>query len=163
MDATPAARLYLDTVIAPQRSLPKTGFLVLIGVFGTINLVIGTVFLLIGAWPAPIFLGLDVAGVAIAFWLSYRRARSCERVQVTADQVTVLREQGSEAKTVWSSPTAFTRVQLDESGRHGAEVRLMLSAKRLTIGRVLGPKERADLADAVEDAIRSARAERHSG
>jgi uncharacterized membrane protein len=64
-------------------------------------------------------------------------------------------------QTLWSSPTAFTRVAIEETGRYGAQVRLMLSGKRLTIGQVLGPVEREGLARSIELAIRSARAERH--
>ena len=155
------ARLHLDTVIAPARSLPVKGFVILLCALMAANLLIGTFLFVIGAWPAPIFLGLDVAGVAIAFWASYRRSRARERVQVSADQVRVVRENGGAARTVWSSPTAFTRVDLDESGRHGAQVRLRLSARRLTIGEALGPRQREELAEAVEQAIRSARAERY--
>jgi uncharacterized membrane protein len=159
MDAT--ARLYLDAVVAPTRSLPKTGLWVLLGVVIALNLVVGTGFVLMGAAPVPIFLGLDVLGIGLGFWVSNRQARSHERVQVTADHVKVLREGRAGTQTVWSSPTAFTRVRLEETGRYGAQVRLLLSGKRLTIGRMLGPRERADLAEAVDRAIRSARAERH--
>jgi uncharacterized membrane protein len=161
MDATPVHRLYLDTVIAPTRSLPRRGLAILLGVLIAVNLVIGTAFVLMGAAPVPIFLGLDVLGVAIAFWVSNRQARAGERVQISAEHVKVLREGKHGSQTVWSSPTAFTRVRLEESGRYGAQVRLMLSGRRLTIGQVLGPAERAGLADAIDDAIRSARAERH--
>ncbi len=160
MDAAPAARLYLDTVIAPTRSLPVKGFVILFGVLLAANLLIGTFFFVLGAWPAPIFLGLDLLAVGLAFRANYRQARSRERVQVSADQVRVVRESGSEAQTVWTSPTAFTRVALDHGGRYGARVRLSLSGKRHTIGSVLGPKEREGLAEAVGQAIRSARAER---
>jgi uncharacterized membrane protein len=159
MEAT--ARLHLDCVIAPQRSLPKRGLLVLLGALILLNLVVGTIFLLMGAWPAPIFLGLDVIGVAIAFWASNHQVRAHERVQVSADHVQVLHVRGPVSRTVWSSPTAFTRVRLEDTGRYGHEVRLMLSGRRLTIGRTLGPKERAGLAEAIDDAIRAARAERH--
>jgi uncharacterized membrane protein len=160
MDA-PAARLYLDAVIRPTRSLPRQGLLILLGLLIGINLVVGTGFVLMGAAPVPIFLGLDVLGVSIAFWASNRQARSAERVQVSADHVTVLHEGRSGARTIWSSPTAFTRVRLEETGRYGAQVRLMLSAKRLTIGLALGPRERAGLAESIDNAIRAARAERH--
>ena len=160
--SAPAARLYLDTVIAPTRSLPMAGLKVLLGVVIAMNLIVGTMFVLMGAAPVLIFLGLDVLGIGLAFWVSNRRARAGERVQVTADQVRVLREGRAGTHTVWSSPTAFTRVRL-ETGRYGAQVRLQLSGKRLTIGQVLGPQERAGLADAVDRAIRSARAERHEG
>jgi uncharacterized membrane protein len=161
MDAAPAARIHLDTPISPERSLPMTGFKVLIGLLILVNLVVGGVFLAMGAWPAPIFLGLDVLGVFIAFRVSYRRAATRERVVVTADQVQVLRELDGKAWVVWASPTAFTSVDLDRSERYGAQVRLRLSRKRLRIGQGLGPKEREDLAEAIDQAIRRARAERY--
>ena len=155
------ARIHLDTVITPERSLPLAGFKILLGALIMLNLVVGGIFLALGAWPAPIFLGLDVLGVWIAFRISYRRAATRERVVVTADEVRVLKEAGGRADAVWSSPTAFTRVDLDRSARHGAEVRLALSRKRLRIGQALGPREREGLAEAIEAAILSARAERH--
>jgi len=156
-----AARLHLDAVIAPTRSLPMRGFKILLGAVIALNLIVGTGFVLLGAAPVPIFLGLDVLGVGLAFYFSYRQARARERVQVTADQVRVTRERGSRSQEVWTSPTAFTRVDLAETGRYGQEVRLMLSGRRVTIGRMLGPQERAGLADRIEQAIRAARAERY--
>jgi uncharacterized membrane protein len=153
--------LYLDTVIAPTRSLPVKGYAVLMGVLVAINLAAGVIFFLMGAAPVPVFLGVDVAAVSIAFAVSYGQARRRERVQVSADEVRVLHEHGEASEMIWTSPTAFTRVALEKTGRHGVEVRLRQSARRLTIGQVLGPREREGLADAVDKAIRSARAERH--
>jgi uncharacterized membrane protein len=163
MDAVGASRLHLDTVISPQRSLPRRGLYVLLAVLIAVNLVMGTVFLLMGAAPVPIFLGLDVIGVILAFHVSNSAPRTHERVQVSAEQVRVLHETGPVIRTVWSSPTAFTRVRLEDDGRYGAQVRLLLSGRRLAIGHALGPQERAGLAAAIDDAIRSARAERHQG
>ncbi len=156
------ARIHMDTVISPERSLPLAGFKVLLGVLIVLNLVVGGIFLLMGAWPAPVFLGLDVLGVFIAFRVSYRRAATRERVVVTADEVQVLKERGGRTDVVWTSPTTFTRVDLERSGRHGSQVRLALSRRRLAIGQGLGSKQREDLAQAIEAAIRSARAERHA-
>jgi len=161
MDAAPAARLYLDAEIAPVRSLPVKGFAILMGVILTLNLGVGTMFLLMGAAPIPIFLGLDVAAISIAFAVNYRQAHRRERVQVSAEEVRVVRERGGRAETVWTSPTAFTRVGVQQTGRYGLQVRLMLSDKRYPIGAVLGPKERGDLAEALEQAIQASRAERH--
>ena len=161
MDAPPAARIHLDRPITPERSLPMTGFKVLLGVMILINLVVGTMFLLMGAWPAPIFLGLDVLGVFIAFRVSYRRAATRERVVITADHVQVLRELGGNVRTIWASPTAFTGVRLERSERYGPQLRLTLSGKRLKIAQGLGSQAREDLAEAIEAAIRQARAERH--
>jgi len=161
MDAAPDARIHLDRLISPQRSLPMTGFKVLLGVLIVFNLIVGTFFVAIGATPIPIFLGLDVLGVFIAFRISYRRAAARERLVVTADQVRVLKELGGKSRTVWASATAFTRVDLHRSGDHGVEVTLALSNRWRRIGQALGPREREDLAASLEAAIASARAERH--
>jgi len=150
------ARLYLDAVIQPTRSLPKRGLIVLLGVLVAVNLAIGAAFFLLGATPVPIFLGLDVAALSCAFWVSNRRAQGHERVRVSAEEVTVLREGRRGSSKLWASPTAFTRVGFDDS-----ELRLMLSAKRLVIGQALGPAERAGLARSIDQAIRLARAERY--
>ena len=160
MDAS-AARIHLDTVITPERSLSRAGFKVLLAALIAVNLLMAIFFLALRATVVPVFLGLDVLGVLVAFRISYRRAAMRERVVVTAGAVRVLRELNGHSREVWSSPTAFTRVDLDRSGRHGTRVRLALSQKRLTIGQSLGPKEREDLAEAIQTAIRSARMERH--
>jgi uncharacterized membrane protein len=131
------------------------------GVVITVNLVVGTVLLMMGGAFVPIFLGLDVAAISVAFAASYRQARRRERVQVSADEVSVFREDDASSHAVWTSPTAFTRVRLEHTGRYGSHVRLMMSAKRLTIGAALGPQEREGLAEEIDEAIRRARAERH--
>lgn len=122
-----------------------------------VNLVMAGVFWAMGAAPVPIFLGLDVIGLFIAFRLSYRAAREAERVQVTVDEVRVLKEAGAASRLVWRSPTAFTRVVVEHPGEHEARVRLALSARSREIGRALSPEERTDLAAALETAISKAR------
>ena len=156
-----AATLYMDAVITPNRSLSRKGFYWLIGVLVVFNVAIATFFLSIGALPVPIFLGIDVLGVILAFRASYRGAGQAERVQVSAEEVRVLHQIGASARTVWASPTAFTRVSIVARGEPEARVRLHLSQKALTLARALSPPERVAFADALEDAIRKARAERH--
>jgi uncharacterized membrane protein len=161
MDAAAPARLHLDEVIARKPSLGRRGFFVLIGLLVALNLGMATVFVLMGAPPVPIFLGLDVLGVWLAFRASYRQGLRRERVQVTADEVRVIREEGEKAETVWASPTAFTRVSLQPRGRYAPEVWLTLSGKGAPVGLSLGPRQRSELAQAIETAIRSAKSERY--
>jgi uncharacterized membrane protein len=156
-----AERLYMDAVITPNRSLSRAGFRWLIGILVAFNLVIAGGLLVLKAFPVPIFLGLDVVGVLIAFRASYRSAGQAERVQVSAEVVRVSHEIGRSARTVWTSPTAFTRVSIEAPSEHEARVRLHLSQRALTIARALSPRERTQFADALETAIRDARAERH--
>jgi uncharacterized membrane protein len=156
-----SARLYMDAVITPHRSLSRRGFQVLLGVLITFNIAFAIFFVSIGALPVPIFLGLDVLGVILAFRINYASAARAERVQVSAEEVTVVYQAGRRAQTVWRSPTAFTGVALEDAGEHEARVRLRLSDKRLTVGWSLSPKERGDFAKALESAILQARAERY--
>ena len=155
------ADLYMDAVITPNASLSPRGFAVVIGGLAAVNAIMAVFFLVVGALPIPIFLGLDLLGVFIAFKVSYRRARTVERVQVSAEAVRVRYEHPRGARTVWSSPTAFTGVALEAAGNHDGRVRLSLSGRRLTVGAALSPRERADFGRALEQAVRRARSERY--
>jgi uncharacterized membrane protein len=158
-----AGPLHFDAVITPNRSLPRPAFKVLMVVLIVVNLVLAGVFWAMGALPVPIFLGLDVLGLFIAFRLNYRSARRQERVQVSAEEVRVLHQVEDKGRLVWRSPTAFTRVQLDHPGEHENRLSLALSGRRWIIGRALSPDERVELARALEQAIGAARRERHAG
>jgi uncharacterized membrane protein len=155
-----AAHLYMDAVITPNRSLSPRGFLILMLAFGGLNALLAAFFLAIGALPVPIFLGLDVLAIFIAFRVSYHSARLAERVQVSAEEVRVLHESGRLRRTVWRSPTAFTRVDLEHPGEDEARVRLRISERRLTVGAALSPRERADFGQALKAAVARALAER---
>lgn len=151
-----AQPLYMDAVITLNRSLSPRGFRVLFSLLVTVNVLFAIFLFAIGAWPAPIFLGIDVLLVWLAFRASFRAAERAERVQVSAEEVRVTHEDGEKRRTVWTSPTAFTGVRVEE-----ARVRLMLSGKGYTVARSLSPDERSQFVVALQDAIRSARAERY--
>ena len=155
------ATLYMDAVITPHRSLSRQGFAVLLGVIVAFNLAVGTLMIVLKAFPVPAFLGADVVAVIIAFRASYRGAGQAERVQVTADEVSVAHEWSRGRRTIWRSPTAFTRVVVEAPTDHDTRVRVAISGRALTIGHALSPGERAGLAQALERAIQAARAERH--
>jgi uncharacterized membrane protein len=155
------ARLHLDAVLTPHRSLPRAGLFWLLGVLAAFNIAVGAMFLVMGARPVPVFLGLDFLAVLLAFHVSYRQARRRERVQVSADEITVLHEVGAQQRTVWRSPTAFTRVAIEARHEPEAKITLMLSRRRLVVAGQISPQERSAFADALEAAIKSARAERY--
>jgi uncharacterized membrane protein len=156
------APLHLDAVLTPNRSLPKAGLYAVLGVLAAFNIVVAGMFLLIGAKPVPIFLGCDFLAVLLAFHLSYRQARSRERVQVTADEVRVMHEIGPRSRTVWRSPTAFTRIEVKDRDQPEMTVMLAMHRRRLMVGAKISPQERSEFTTALEAAIRAARAERYS-
>ena len=151
------SRLYMDAVITPNRSLSKQGLAVLMSGLAIYNVLLAIVMTLIGAFPIPVFLGLDLLALAIAFHISNRRATRAERVQVSAEAVTVIRQEAP----IWTSPTAFTRVVIDADDEE-PEVQLRLSGRSLTVAGWLSPKERRDFASALERAILKAQSERYA-
>ncbi len=157
----PAPHLHMDAELRPNRSLSRRGLVILLSLIAAYNLILAGFLFAIGAFPVPIFLGLDFLAVVVAFRVSNGRSRFAERVQVTADQVRVLRQARGRERTVWTSPTAFTRVCVDRRGEHEAHVRLQLSNRAMSVGASLGAKERAAFAVRLEGAIRAARSERY--
>lgn len=150
--------VYMDAVITPNRSLSQRGFVVLISLVTFFNCAAALVFLAMGATLVPLFLGLDVAAVVVAFLVSYAQAKQVERVQVTARDVRVVRETPKWRQVIWESPTAFTRVALEvdeDQVVHG--VRLAMSGRHASVAAALSPLERADFARALEQAIYKAR------
>ena len=156
-----SARLYMDDVLKPRRSMSRKGMWVLLGVLIAINSIIGVLFVILGAPPIPVFLGLDVLLVYLALSASYRSAQRGERVRVSAEAIEVIEEGVKNPKTLWASPTAFTRVDIDDMGEEEWRVRLMLSGKVLTLARALSPMERQDFGRRLQDAVRAARSERY--
>lgn len=155
-----AAPIYMDALITPNRSLSDRGMKVVLGVVIAFNCFVALFLLVLHALVVLPFLGLDILGIWLAMRASARAARRAERVHVTAEAVTVSREDEKGAKTIWTSPTAFTRVGIEQPGEHETRVRLMIHRRRLVVGRALAPVERMEFANALQDAIRAARNER---
>lgn len=164
MDAiTPAPKLHLDAELRPHRSLSTRGAALLLIPIAFVNLVFAVFFFVLRAPFVPPFLGLDVLAMCFALGASFRAARAVERVRVSADEITVLRERGGRAWSVWASPTAFTRVDVLEPGRHAVCVRLACRGQEIALGSALGPMQREAFGRELEAAVRSARGERWTG
>ena len=145
--------LYMDAVIRPHRSLSRKGFIILIAVLTTINCITAVVFVMMGATPVPIFLGMDVLAVAVAFIASYRAAQRSERVQVSSREVRVIRQWRDQAETVWISPTLLTQVSLFGEEPEDEILKLRLSGRELALAHALSPRERSEFAVALDRAI----------
>lgn len=152
--------LYMDAVISPHRSLSRRGFIVLISILTLINAVTAMVFVALGAGPVPVFLALDVVAVIVAFGISRRSAMRTERIQVSAREVRVMLETSRGVQTVWSSPTAFTRVTLLGEAEDEGDLRLRLSNREVAVAGALSRRERLDFCQALDAAIMRARAGR---
>ncbi|MDB5451970.1 MAG: hypothetical protein JWO33_548 [Caulobacteraceae bacterium] len=153
--------LYMDAVITPNRSLSRRGIKVVILSMGAMSLIPMTMAIILGAPFPPLFLGLDVLGLWLALHIATRPGRlRSERVQVSSEAVRVLQGFKGRERPVWDSPTAFTRVEVEGEGDE-LRVWLRLSARSLTVAAALSPDERGAFGEALKEAMRNARLERH--
>jgi len=152
--------VYLDRAVEPNRSLSRRGMLVVLSVLAVFNLFTAGFMIVIGAYPAPIFLGADMIAVCAAFWvMDRRRTARTERVTVTSDRVEVFRPGTTGA--VWSTAPGFTRVVLDAPDADLPRLRITSAGRFLDVGAHVGPETRTDLAAELQAAIQQARDERH--
>jgi uncharacterized membrane protein len=139
---------YMDALITPARSLAKRGRYIVLAAMAAMALIPAVVFTLMGAPFVLPFMGLDIAGLALAFWVISRRT-SAEQVRVSRETIEVLRN-GAE---VWRSPVAFTRIEQFETS-----VRLGLRGKTYSLASDLSPIERTEFAAALQLAVIAAKA-----
>jgi uncharacterized membrane protein len=145
--------VFLDTVLRPHRSLPPTGFLVLMGVLGGVSFVAGMAFVLLGAWPVMGFFGLDVALVYIAFRINYRSARREERFRLAEDTLTVERIGVRGDRRHWSFQAYWARIVLDEIDEDSNHLAIASHGRSLTVASFLGAGERRAFAGVLIDAL----------
>jgi len=151
----------LNVEIRPHRSLSDRGFIVLISIITAINCVTAAVFLSMGATLVPLFLGLDVLAVIVAFAVSFASARRIERVVVTQTRVQVLEETPHRRVLIWEGPTAFTRLASEAEDDRVVDLRLTVSGRETRIGKALGPKAREELMRTLDAALQTARRPRN--
>ena len=152
--ATPAApAVFLDTVLVPHRSLPPTGFLAVMAVFGGISFVAGILFVLHGAWPVMGFFGLDVGLVYLAFRINYRSARRQERIRLVADALTVERRGVRGERWSWRFQPYWLRVTLEEWNDESNRLTISSHGRSLVLASFLGAGERRRFATTLKDAL----------
>ena len=145
--------MLFDAVLAPNRSLGRSGFLAVMACVVVVSVGLGTYFLLQGAWPVFGFFGLDIALLYLAFRLSYRSGRLRETIRVTADEVVVRRIAPNGRTTEWRFNPYWLRIALDDPVEHHSQIILTSHGRSIVIGPFLAPEERASLAQALRDAL----------
>lgn len=123
-----------------------------------VSFVVGVAFALIGAWPVLGFFGLDAALIYLAFKLNYRSGRLYETIDVTPDALTLTRFHPSGRKENFEFNSYWARVRLTIDRPDGrTSLRLAAQGREVLIGQFLTDDERRDVADALTNALLSAR------
>jgi uncharacterized membrane protein len=151
--ADPTAPVFLDAVLVPHRSLPASGFVILMLALGGASLVAGIICVLIGAWPIFGFFGLDVALVYFAFRLNYHHAKERERVRLTDTALTVERISVRGERRRWSFQPYWLKVILEEHRDESNRLLIASHGRSLVVASFLGPEQRRVFAQELRDAL----------
>ncbi|HTQ34158.1 MAG TPA: DUF2244 domain-containing protein [Stellaceae bacterium] len=150
----PAPRkIFFERVLLPYRSLPSRGFNILMLVLAGISVVVGIVFVSLGAWPVCGFFGLDVALVYLAFRLSYRSARQRETLRLGDEELTVERVGIRGDRRLWRFQPFWVRVIFEEHPDESNRLSLVSHGKTLPIGTFLPSPVRREVAGHLRDAL----------
>src|SRR5690348_16101607 len=103
-----------QAVLTPHRSLSRAGFLVLMVMVVVVNLLIGGLFVVMGAWPVAGFACLDVLLVWLAFRCNFASASVMERIVVTEHELILDRLDLQRSPERWRFVRRWVRVELQE-------------------------------------------------
>ncbi len=143
----------LDVTHQPRPSLSRTGFILFMSGICLAGMATSTAFFLIGAWPVPGFMGLDIVLIYLALRASYRRARRWERVRLTRNALTVERGDAKGAVRSWSFQPYWLRVEMADPPLPGSRLTLATHGVRFEIGAYLGLEDRAAFARRLREAL----------
>ena len=150
---TDSGSIFFDATLQPNRSLSPAGFRILMLIAGTSVLVIGVLFVVAGAWPVFGFSGVEFLLLYIAFRLNYRSGRAYERVRLTERQLEVMRVSHRGVVGRWEFEPTWLQISMDDPPRHDSQLRLSSHGRSLVIGAFLTPAERAEVAEALRQAV----------
>ena len=155
----PEAAAIFSTVLVPHRSLDGRGFRIVMSVLALLSLGVGTTFFLLGAWPVPGFLGLDVLAVYLAFRLSFRSGRASEEITVSRERLTVRRVGANGRAKITDINPYWAKLEIRRWPPFGiTQMAIASHGRSLPIGNFLGPGEREILATELSAALAKARA-----
>lgn len=144
-----------QATLTPHRSLTRQGFLTVMGLVIAVNLVVGGMFMAMGAWPIAGFAGLDVLLVWWAFRANFAAARRLERISITDHELVLERLRENQPPEQQRFVRRWVRVELEEDRERELIGRLSLvsGTSRVSVGDFLAPDERKTLASALRAAI----------
>jgi uncharacterized membrane protein len=147
-----------SALLTPYRSLNRTGFVVLMVFLSVVSFVAGVAFLMMGAWPVFGFFGLDVLVIYWAFKVNFRHAQAREEISVTPSELRVRRISHRGHVVEWVLNPLWVRLDQQVHQEYGVERLYLVSAGRhVSIGRFLGPDEKASFAKVLNAALIAAR------
>lgn len=144
-----------QVVLTPHRSLSRQGVILVMGLVAVVNLAVGTMFFMIGAWPVAGFAGLDVLFMWWAFRANFADARRAERICITEHELILEHLSEGSAPRRQTFVRRWVRLHLEEDRERELVGGLFLVShgNRTPIGHFLPPNEKRELAGALRAAL----------
>lgn len=144
----------IELYLWPYRSLPKTGFVWVIGLTaGALCLpllaVLGSRIL----WGLLPFMLLVIWALWFGIQRSYRSGSSQEHLVLTSDQLTVTRQDPGRPNRVWQTNPYWLRVRLRQDGPVEDYLTITDGQREIELGGFLSPEERKSLREELNDAL----------
>jgi uncharacterized membrane protein len=147
-----SAVLY-SAVLRPHRSAGQTAARIIAGLVAAMLVVVGTGFLLAGAWPVLPFFGLEVVLLYAALRFNQRAGNACEAINLTREALTVRRLDHWGKRSDFSFPPYWLQVNLQEMPGQDNRLELRTHGRSLAIASFLLPHERRELAQTLRRAL----------
>lgn len=140
--------------LTPYRSLGRSGFHLLLALTGGICMLYGLFFIVTGAWPIGLFLGLDFLALYIAFKLSYRSGRAREEVVVSRTKLSIRKFSPAGRVAEHRFNPFWARFRVNRHEEFGITSMYVTGEGRWTdIGSFLNPDDRESFARAFRGAL----------
>jgi uncharacterized membrane protein len=135
-----------SAVLRPHRSAGRKVARVVAGLVAGLLMVVGTGFLLAGAWPVLPFLGLEVVLLYAALRLNQHAGNAFEAINLTRHALTVRRVDHWGKQSDFSFSPDWLQVNLQPMPGHDNRLELRTHGRSLAIASFLLPHEREELA-----------------
>ena len=141
--------------LRPRRSSsPQTaGWLVIVSI--VLVVLIGLIFVYIGAWPVFGFLGLELITLNALVFYHYQQGFIVEHIVITENNLSVVRTASSGQKHTWTAKRHWLQVNLQAKDSKSSQLELRSHGRAIFIGSFLTPSERLNLATWLRDALNS--------
>ena len=146
-----------SAVLYPNQSLSLRGYWLVMSVVGAVNLAFGAFFASVGAWPALFILLIVFLSVWLAFELSYQNARQFERIDISENEMRVLKVDPNGNEQCAFFQPYWTRIEVAKHDRRPAEIFVTSKDKTVIVGSFLAPSERPRLVRSLELALMRAK------
>lgn len=144
--------------LVPYRSLGRKGFRVLLALSGAVCCLYGIFFMVTGAWPIGVFLGVDFLLLYLAFRSNYRAAKAREEVTVSRTSLSIRKFSPAGRMVEHRFNPFWARFNVKRHEELGILSMHVAGEGRVTdIGSFLNPDDRESFAKAFRGALATVR------